>query len=192
LRSINILGLQTFGAALNLELHLRAFFQRPIAVHLNRRKMYKHIIAVSALDKPVALGGVKPFHDTFFSHYFVSPNSGPALSIAKTAKVDPDEESSERNSSPSITERIGSLKTQDSIADPRPGLQAEISCKVNRGNGLRTRLLAWWYFSIAAGFLLLAVSRGLQGERWPLILLRAAIAIGFFVLGWGTLRQRNR
>jgi hypothetical protein len=69
LRSIDILGLQTLGAALNLELHLRTFFQRPIAIHLNRRKVYKHVIAVSALDKPVALCGVKPFHDTFFSHY---------------------------------------------------------------------------------------------------------------------------
>ena len=59
-------------------------------------------------------------------------------------------------------------------------------------NGLRTRLLAWWYFSIAAGFLLLAVSRWLQGERWALILLRAAIAMGFFLLGWATRRQGSR
>jgi hypothetical protein len=29
----------------------------------------KHIIAVGALDKPVTLCGVKPFHNTFFSHY---------------------------------------------------------------------------------------------------------------------------
>jgi hypothetical protein len=58
--------------------------------------------------------------------------------------------------------------------------------------GLRTRLLAWWYFSIAAGFLLLAVNRWLLGERWPLILLRVAVALGFFLLGWAMLRQRSR
>ena len=59
-------------------------------------------------------------------------------------------------------------------------------------NGLRTKLFAWWYFSIGAGFLLLAVNRRLLGERRALILLRLAISGGFFVLGWFTLRQRRR
>jgi hypothetical protein len=58
--------------------------------------------------------------------------------------------------------------------------------------GLRTRLLGWWYYSIAAGFLLLAINRWLLGERGALIWLRVGIAIGFFVLGWATLRQRSR
>jgi hypothetical protein len=33
----------------------------------------KYIVAVRALDKAIALCGVKPFHNTFFSHYS-SPN----------------------------------------------------------------------------------------------------------------------
>jgi hypothetical protein len=31
--------------------------------------MDEHVIAVRALDKSIALGGIKPFHNTFFSHY---------------------------------------------------------------------------------------------------------------------------
>jgi len=59
------------------------------------------------------------------------------------------------------------------------------------GKGLRTKLFAWWYFSIAAGFILLGINRLLIGERLSLVLLRFAIAGGFFLLGWVTLRQSN-
>jgi hypothetical protein len=31
--------------------------------------VHEYIIAVGALDKAIALGGVKPFNYTFFSHY---------------------------------------------------------------------------------------------------------------------------
>jgi hypothetical protein len=31
--------------------------------------MHEDIITIRALDKSIALGGVKPFHYTFFSHY---------------------------------------------------------------------------------------------------------------------------
>jgi len=53
---------------------------------------------------------------------------------------------------------------------------------------LRTKLFAWWYFAIAAGFVLLAINRLLVGERMWLIILRFAIALGFLLLGYATLR----
>lgn len=56
--------------------------------------------------------------------------------------------------------------------------------------GLRTRLFAWWYFAISAGFLLLGINRWLLGERLVLVLLRFLIAIGFLVLGLLTWRSR--
>ena len=52
----------------------------------------------------------------------------------------------------------------------------------------RTKLFAWWYFAIAAGFVLLAINRLLVGERMWLIILRFAIALGFLLLGYATLR----
>ena len=59
------------------------------------------------------------------------------------------------------------------------------------GKGFRTRLFAWWYYTIAAGFLLLAINRWLLGERMWLVLLRLAIAIGFLLLGWATWRSKS-
>lgn len=56
---------------------------------------------------------------------------------------------------------------------------------------LRTRLFAWWYFAIAAGFFLLGLNRWLIGGGWLQVALRWAIAIGFLVLGLGTLKSRN-
>lgn len=50
------------------------------------------------------------------------------------------------------------------------------------------RWFAWWYVSIGAGFVLLAVHRWLIGESGWLIALRLVIAAGFFVLGWMELR----
>jgi hypothetical protein len=55
---------------------------------------------------------------------------------------------------------------------------------------LRTKLFAWWYFAIAAGFVLLAINRWLVGERMWLIVLRLAIAAGFLLLGYATLRSK--
>jgi len=54
------------------------------------------------------------------------------------------------------------------------------------GKQLRARLFAWWYFAIGAGFFLLDVRGWIFGERMWLILLRLAIAAGFFALGYGT------
>lgn len=56
----------------------------------------------------------------------------------------------------------------------------------------RSRWYAWWYFSIALGFVLLAVSRALAGERAWLIALRIVIAAGFAALGYGELRSSLR
>jgi hypothetical protein len=68
----DILSLQAFWTSLHLKLHLYAFIQRTIPIHLDRRKMYKHVLAVGALNEPIALGGVKPFHNSFFSHNAIS------------------------------------------------------------------------------------------------------------------------
>src|SRR4051812_45451446 len=75
LNSANVLGLQTFGSLLYLELHFRALIQRAIAARLNGRKMDEHIVPAGALDESVALRGVKPLHCAFFLHATRSPNS---------------------------------------------------------------------------------------------------------------------
>jgi hypothetical protein len=56
----------------------------------------------------------------------------------------------------------------------------------------RSRLFGWWYISIGLGFLLLGVSRLIQGERMWLIILRWIIAAGFFALGYIELRYGLR
>jgi hypothetical protein len=56
---------------------------------------------------------------------------------------------------------------------------------------LRTRIFAWWYFAIAAGFALLGVNRWMLGERISLILLRFGIAMGFLILGVLTWRTKT-
>ena len=78
---INVFGLQTLGTLLYLEFHFRALFKRAVARHLNRGKVHEHILAAGALDEAIAFGGVKPFHNTLFSHYFKSPISFPANSL---------------------------------------------------------------------------------------------------------------
>jgi hypothetical protein len=60
------------------------------------------------------------------------------------------------------------------------------------GNGLRTKLFGWWYYSISFGFLLLGINRWMLGEHWPMVLLRFAISAGFLWLGWFTRRQSKR
>jgi hypothetical protein len=57
---------------------------------------------------------------------------------------------------------------------------------------LRSRWYAWWYFSIALGFVLLAVNRALAGERVWLIALRFVIAAGFAALGYMEIRSSAR
>jgi len=57
---------------------------------------------------------------------------------------------------------------------------------------LRSRWFALWYFSIALGFMLLAVNRALVGERAWLIALRFVIAAGFAALGYLELRSGKR
>ena len=55
-------------------------------------------------------------------------------------------------------------------------------------NPLRSRMFAWWYFSIAAGFLLLALNRWLLGQRAGLVLAQVAAAAAFALFGamsWG-------
>jgi hypothetical protein len=69
LRIANVLSLQALGPAFHLELYLRTLLERAVSVHLDRREVHEHIIAVRALDDTIALCGVKPFHNTFFSHY---------------------------------------------------------------------------------------------------------------------------
>ena len=54
------------------------------------------------------------------------------------------------------------------------------------------RWLAWWYVTIALGFLLLAIHRTILGERPWLIGLRIAIAIGFAALALMEFRQQNK
>jgi hypothetical protein len=56
---------------------------------------------------------------------------------------------------------------------------------------LRSRLFGWWYVSIGAGFLLLAVNRLIVGGAPWLIALRFAISAGFFWLGWFELRSKR-
>jgi hypothetical protein len=56
----------------------------------------------------------------------------------------------------------------------------------------RSRLYAWWYLTIALGFLLLAINRMLVGEKTWLIVLRVVIAAGFAALGYMELRTHSR
>jgi hypothetical protein len=56
----------------------------------------------------------------------------------------------------------------------------------------RSRWFAWWYFTIALGFVLLAVNRALAGEKAWLIVLRFVIAAGFAALGYAELRSSKQ
>lgn len=50
-------------------------------------------------------------------------------------------------------------------------------------NPLRTRMFAWWYFTIAGGFFLLALNRLLLGQRAGLVLAQLAAAAAFVLFG---------
>jgi len=52
-----------------------------------------------------------------------------------------------------------------------------------------SRFYAWWYFTIAAGFVLLAVAKMVTGEKPWLIGIRLVIAAGFAALGYLELRS---
>ena len=62
----------------------------------------------------------------------------------------------------------------------------------DRRSSLRSRLFGWWYVSIGAGFLLLAIQRALIGGVPWLIVLRIVIAACFFCLGWYELRSKRK
>jgi hypothetical protein len=50
-------------------------------------------------------------------------------------------------------------------------------------NPLRTRMFAWWYFTIAAGFLLLAINRWLLGQRAGLVIAQVVAGAAFVLFG---------
>jgi hypothetical protein len=50
-------------------------------------------------------------------------------------------------------------------------------------NPLRTRMVAWWYFTIAGGFLLLGINRWLLGQRAGLVLAQFAASAAFALFG---------
>jgi tetrahydromethanopterin S-methyltransferase subunit C len=53
-------------------------------------------------------------------------------------------------------------------------------------------MLAWWYISIGGAFILLGLRSVVRGDWiWPVVF-RFVIAIGFIVLGIGTLRTPSR
>jgi hypothetical protein len=52
------------------------------------------------------------------------------------------------------------------------------------GNSGGFRWFAWWYAAISLGFLLLAISRAITGERAWLIAIRLIISAGFAVFAW--------
>jgi hypothetical protein len=56
----------------------------------------------------------------------------------------------------------------------------------------KSRIYAWWYLTVALGFVLLAVNKALTGEKTWLIVLRLVIAGGFAALGYAELRARRR
>jgi hypothetical protein len=56
----------------------------------------------------------------------------------------------------------------------------------------RSRTYAWWYLTIALGFLLLAVNKALTGEKTWLVVLRLVIAAGFAALGYCEFRSRSQ
>jgi hypothetical protein len=75
------------------------------------------------------------------------------------------------------------------ISNATPGRRGEAPFDMNKR--LRTRLFAWWYFAIAAGFTLLGINRWMLGERAFLIVLRFGIAAGFLILGVLTRRTKS-
>jgi hypothetical protein len=50
-------------------------------------------------------------------------------------------------------------------------------------NPLRTRMFAWWYFTISGGFLLLAINRWLLGQRAGLVIAQFVASAAFLLFG---------
>jgi hypothetical protein len=57
---------------------------------------------------------------------------------------------------------------------------------------LSSRWLAWWYLTIALGFLLLAARYALLGEKWWFVGLRVIIAGGFALLSYAEFHNDRR
>jgi tetrahydromethanopterin S-methyltransferase subunit C len=57
------------------------------------------------------------------------------------------------------------------------------------GRPRRPAWFAWWYVSIAAGFLLLAIRAVIVGGWTWLIVVRIVIALGFAGLAWAEMRR---
>jgi hypothetical protein len=49
--------------------------------------------------------------------------------------------------------------------------------------GFESKYWGWWYVAIGVGFLLLAIVHAMRGASFGAIAIRAAIAIGFEILG---------
>jgi tetrahydromethanopterin S-methyltransferase subunit C len=60
------------------------------------------------------------------------------------------------------------------------------------GRPRRPAWFAWWYVSIAAGFLLLAIRAQIVGGWTPAIIVRVVIALGFAGLAWAEMRRNAR
>jgi hypothetical protein len=53
-----------------------------------------------------------------------------------------------------------------------------------RVRGFQSKDWGWWYLCIGLGFLLLAIVHLVQGAGVAAVALRAAVAVGFVLLGW--------
>jgi hypothetical protein len=56
---------------------------------------------------------------------------------------------------------------------------------------LSSRWMAWWYSTIALGFVLLAINRAIVGEKLWLIGVRVVIALGFGTLAFMEFRTKD-
>jgi hypothetical protein len=66
----NVLRLQALRAFADLEFNRLPFVERLVSVHLNCRKMDKHVLAGLALDESVAFAGIEPLHCSLFFHFY--------------------------------------------------------------------------------------------------------------------------
>src|SRR2546427_759625 len=65
----NVFGVIVFWPVLHLELNRITIVQRFIAISHDSRKMHEYVLAVLALDEPVALRRIKPLHISVLFHY---------------------------------------------------------------------------------------------------------------------------
>jgi len=63
----DVLSLKALGALADLKLHKLAFVQRLVSIHLDGGEVNEDIFTRLALDEPIALCCVEPFHHTLFS-----------------------------------------------------------------------------------------------------------------------------